>query len=188
MRAEPTACIISAGTRKIPLPMMVPTTMAVECQAFSSRTSSGLFPSTAAVEVAMNPSLVFANRFWSTLHCSVARRRRSVYLGQVPAMTQFLVLGRRQLHQQRLLLRIKPAQQRLQISLRHGSAADGRLPGTAPDMHEDTRSATRHGRIGVVVHQYAPAIEIVGAAHLFVFVAAPVGGDGGGVHKSVIEP
>src|SRR6478736_5426066 len=41
MRAEPTACIISAGTRKIPLPMIVPTTMAVECQTFSSRSSSG---------------------------------------------------------------------------------------------------------------------------------------------------
>src|SRR6478672_433016 len=41
MRAEPTACIISAGTRKIPLPMMVPTTMAVECQTFNSRSRSG---------------------------------------------------------------------------------------------------------------------------------------------------
>src|SRR6478672_11319489 len=41
MRAEPTACIISAGTRKIPLPIMVPTTIAVECQAFNSRSSSG---------------------------------------------------------------------------------------------------------------------------------------------------
>src|SRR5450432_1302051 len=38
--AEPTACIISAGTRKMPLPMMVPTTMAVECQTLRSRTSS----------------------------------------------------------------------------------------------------------------------------------------------------
>src|SRR6478736_1439998 len=41
MRAEPTACIIAAGTRKIPLPMMVPTTIAVECHAFNSRSSSG---------------------------------------------------------------------------------------------------------------------------------------------------
>src|SRR5579864_3404334 len=184
MRAEPTACIISAGTRKIPLPMMVPTTMAVECQAFSSRTSSGLFPSAAAVEVAMNPSLVFANRFWSTLHCSVARR--VLYHRKIPAMTQFLVLRRRQLHQQRLSFRIKPAQQCLHVSLRHGCAADGRLTGAAPDMHEDTRSATCHGRICIVVHQYAPAIEIVSAAHLFVFVAAPVGRDGGGVHQRVV--
>src|SRR5215469_8767093 len=40
--AEPTACIISAGTRKMPLPMMVPTTIAVACQTFKSRNSSGL--------------------------------------------------------------------------------------------------------------------------------------------------
>jgi len=30
---EPTSCIISRGTRKIPLPMMVPTTIAVACDA-----------------------------------------------------------------------------------------------------------------------------------------------------------
>src|SRR5215831_8383270 len=40
-RAEPTACIISAGTRKIPLPMMVPTTMALAWPTPSSRNSSG---------------------------------------------------------------------------------------------------------------------------------------------------
>src|SRR5271163_2549195 len=39
--AEPTACIISAGTRKIPLPMIVPTTMADAWLTPRSRASSG---------------------------------------------------------------------------------------------------------------------------------------------------
>src|SRR5215471_12127505 len=39
--AEPTACIISAGTRKIPLPMIVPATIDVACQTFSPRINSG---------------------------------------------------------------------------------------------------------------------------------------------------
>src|SRR5215472_11656049 len=39
--ADPTACIISAGTRKIPLPMIVPATIDVACQTFSPRMSSG---------------------------------------------------------------------------------------------------------------------------------------------------
>src|SRR5207302_708944 len=38
-RAEPTACIISAGTRKIPLPIMVPTTIAPAWLTPSSRNS-----------------------------------------------------------------------------------------------------------------------------------------------------
>src|SRR3954462_10530757 len=38
--AEPAACIISAGTRKMPLPMMVPMTIAVPCHTLSSRGSS----------------------------------------------------------------------------------------------------------------------------------------------------
>src|SRR6516164_8045471 len=46
--AEPTACIISAGTRKIPLPMMVPATMAVACQTFNSRNNSGCVAFSAA--------------------------------------------------------------------------------------------------------------------------------------------
>src|SRR5215472_12594867 len=40
-RADPTACIISAGTRKMPLPMMVPTTTAPACDNPRSRESSG---------------------------------------------------------------------------------------------------------------------------------------------------
>src|SRR5580692_8845275 len=39
--AEPTACIISAGTRKIPLPMIVPTTTADAWLTPRSRASSG---------------------------------------------------------------------------------------------------------------------------------------------------
>jgi hypothetical protein len=39
--AEPTACIISAGTRKMPLPMIVPTTMALAWLTPSSRKSAG---------------------------------------------------------------------------------------------------------------------------------------------------
>src|SRR5271166_2662590 len=39
--AEPTACIISAGTRKIPLPMMVPTTTALAWLTPRSRESEG---------------------------------------------------------------------------------------------------------------------------------------------------
>src|ERR1700722_4694701 len=39
--ADPTACIISAGTRKIPLPIMVPTTMAEAWLTPRSRESSG---------------------------------------------------------------------------------------------------------------------------------------------------
>src|SRR6185312_6608667 len=54
-------------------------------------------------------------------------------------------------------------------------------------MHEDTRSASRHPRIGIVVHQYAPAIQIVRAAHLFILMAAPVGRDSSGIHKHVVE-
>src|SRR6516165_3725877 len=46
--AEPTACIISAGTRKIPLPMMVPATMAMACQTFNSRNNSGCVAFSAA--------------------------------------------------------------------------------------------------------------------------------------------
>ena len=41
MLLEPTARIISWGTRKMPLPMMVPTTMAVACQTPSTRGRSG---------------------------------------------------------------------------------------------------------------------------------------------------
>src|SRR5262249_12702929 len=40
--AEPVSWVISLDTRKMPLPMIVPTTIAVACQTFSSRTSSGL--------------------------------------------------------------------------------------------------------------------------------------------------
>src|SRR5271166_6557916 len=40
-RAEPTACIISAGTRKMPLPMMVPTTIALAWLTPSSSRSVG---------------------------------------------------------------------------------------------------------------------------------------------------
>ena len=36
----PTAAIISRGTRKIPLPMMIPTTMDVACDTFRTRGSS----------------------------------------------------------------------------------------------------------------------------------------------------
>src|SRR3954451_14298849 len=38
--AEPTACIISDGTRKMPLPMIVPTTMAAAWLTFRSRARS----------------------------------------------------------------------------------------------------------------------------------------------------
>src|SRR5664279_5172647 len=41
--AEPTACIISAGTRKMPLPMMVPTTIALAWLTPSSRSREGVF-------------------------------------------------------------------------------------------------------------------------------------------------
>src|SRR5271157_4216906 len=40
-QAEPTACIISAGTRKMPLPMMVPTTIALAWLTPRSRESEG---------------------------------------------------------------------------------------------------------------------------------------------------
>src|SRR5271165_6633758 len=40
-QAEPTACIISAGTRKMPLPMMVPTTTALAWLTPRSRESVG---------------------------------------------------------------------------------------------------------------------------------------------------
>src|SRR5271156_4634291 len=41
MLLEPTARIISWGTRKMPLPMMVPTTIAVACHTPSTRGRSG---------------------------------------------------------------------------------------------------------------------------------------------------
>src|SRR5271169_2190504 len=40
-RAEPTACIISAGTRKMPLPIIVPTTIAQAWLTPSSRSRVG---------------------------------------------------------------------------------------------------------------------------------------------------
>src|ERR1700722_17360418 len=69
---EPTARIISWGTRKMPLPMMVPTTIAVACHTPSTRGRSGAKDVLGMARVA---SRKMTNLTARGLH-GLARRRR----------------------------------------------------------------------------------------------------------------
>src|SRR5690348_4004822 len=108
----------------MPVPIIVPATMEMECQTFSSRTSSGLCVFTADAGDAMVNSSGFAIRgLGSMLHCRAIGRRAVSQLRQLPVLAQLLVLGFRQLDQQRIAGGIKPAEQRLKLFLWHGRAA-----------------------------------------------------------------
>src|SRR5579859_271968 len=161
----------------MPLPMMVPATIAVACQTFSSRTSSGRCRFTGAAE-AMVVSLVCAKGFRST-YSGVFDDRPT------PAFTQLLILPDRKLHQHRPARRIEPCNQRLQVRLRHGRASHSRLSRAAPDMHKDTRAGAGLRWRRVVLDQDTPAIKVVGAQH--VLGAVPIRRHGAAVDDLVVK-
>src|SRR5271165_7043342 len=73
-RAEPTACIISAGTRKMPLPMMVPTTIALAWLTPSSRRSVGAVEVLSAVSaISLRGATITADWNYKRLSSEIPR-------------------------------------------------------------------------------------------------------------------
>ncbi len=81
-----------------------------------------------------------------------------------PSLFASLVLGLRELHQNRMSCGIEPAQHCLEVIGLHRRATRGRLLRSSPDMEEHARACADHGVRCVLANDDTPAEEPVRAA------------------------